>query len=95
MRDHMKETDADRAVRDGAYAVTGEELRQFIDRIEQLETEKADIGSQIKDVFAEVKGRGYSTKAIRQIVKDRKRNPDDLAEDQAVLDLYKSALGMV
>lgn len=77
------------------YAVTADELRQFIERIEQLNAEKADIAEQIKEVYAELKGRGYSTPIVREIVKLRKRKPDDVAEQEAVMDLYKSALGMV
>lgn len=96
MRDHppMKETEADRAVTAALFVGTGEELRQIIERVEQLEAEKAGVAGQIKDIWAEAKGRGYDTKVIRQIVKDRRRKPDDLAEEQAVLELYRAALGM-
>ena len=76
------------------YTVTGEELRQFIERIERLEVEKKDIADQIKEVMAEIKGRGYDTKAVRAIVSIRKRDADDVAEEEAVLELYKVALGM-
>jgi uncharacterized protein (UPF0335 family) len=77
-----------------AYNVTADELRQFIERIEQLDSEKADIAEQRKEVLAEAKGRGYSTPIIREIVKMRKMKPDDLAEREAVLDMYRAALGM-
>lgn len=77
-----------------AYAVTADELRQFIERVELLEQEKADIASQIKDVFAESKSRGFDNKALRQIIKERSRDKNSLAEEQAVLDLYREALGM-
>jgi len=77
-----------------AYNVTADELRQFIERIEQLDSEKADIAEQRKEVLAEAKGRGYSTPIIREIVKMRKIKPDDLAEREAVLDMYRAALGM-
>ena len=90
----MRETDDDRAVRDGAFAVTAGELRQFIERYEQLESEKKDVAEQQKEVMGEAKGRGYDTKAIRQIIRDRARKPHELAEEQAVVELYKSALGM-
>ena len=76
------------------YSVTADELRQFIERAETLAAEKRDIAEQEKEVFAEAKGRGYDTKALRKIVALRKRKPDDIAEEEAVLDLYKSALGM-
>ncbi len=78
-----------------AYAVTADELRQFIERFEQLEAEKKDVADQQKDLMAEAKGRGYDTRVMRQIVALRKRKPDELAEEEAVLEVYKSALGMV
>lgn len=76
------------------YAVTAEELRQFIERFEQLEAEKKDVADQQKEVMAEAKGRGYDTRALRKIVALRKKKPDELAEEEAVLDVYKQALGM-
>ena len=77
-----------------AYEVTASELRQLIERVERLEQEKADVASQIKEVFAESKSRGFDNKALRQIIKERSRDKDSLAEEQAVLDLYREALGM-
>lgn len=74
--------------------VTSDELRQFIERIEQLNAEKKEISDQIKETYAEAKGRGYSTPIIREIVKLRKMNPDDLAEREAILDMYRSAIGL-
>ena len=90
----MKETEADKAVAYAAYSVTGDELRQFIERYEQLAAEKSDVSERQKEVMAEAKGRGYDTKAIRQLIALRKRKPDDIAEEQAVLDLYLQCLGM-
>jgi len=78
-----------------AYAVTADELRQFIERYERLDAEKADIADQQKEVMAEAKGRGYDTSAMRKIIAMRKRDKDDLAEEEAILEMYKSALGMV
>ena len=77
-----------------AYAITAEELRQFIERYEHLEAEKKDITDQQKEVMAEAKGRGYDTKVLRKIIGLRKRKPDEIAEEEAVLELYKAALGM-
>lgn len=77
-----------------AYQVTADELRQFVERIEQLESEKREIAEQIKEVFAESKGRGYDTKALKKIVAMRKKNRDQLAEEEAVLGVYLEALGM-
>ncbi|NIY73866.1 DUF2312 domain-containing protein [Marivivens donghaensis] len=74
--------------------VAAQELRSFIERIERLEQEKKDIADQIKEVMAEAKGRGYDTKVMRKIVSLRKRDQDDIAEEEAILDMYKSALGM-
>lgn len=77
-----------------SYNVAADELRQFVERLEQLDAEKRDIADQAKEVKAEAKGRGYSTAMISEIVKMRKLKPDDLAEREAILDMYKSALGM-
>ena len=90
----MKETEADKAVRDSAFRVTGAELRAFIERIERLAAEKKELADQQKEVFAEAKGRGYDTKIIRRVIALRKREPDDIAEEEAVLEMYKEALGM-
>ncbi|MFV0385322.1 DUF2312 domain-containing protein [Paracoccus sp. (in: a-proteobacteria)] len=79
---------------DASYNVTSDELRQFIERIERLEEEKKDIADQIKEVFAESKGRGFDAKAMRAILKIRKREPNDLAEEEAIVEMYKQALGM-
>ena len=76
------------------YRVTADELRQFIERFENLEIEKRNIADQQKEVMAEAKGRGYDTKILRKIVVLRKRDLQDIAEEEAVLDMYKSALGM-
>lgn len=77
-----------------SYGVAAGELRAFIERIERLDAEKKEIADQQKEVMAEAKGRGYDTKVIRKVVAMRKRDADDLAEEEAVLEMYKSALGM-
>ena len=82
------------SVIDTTYRVTADELRQFVERYERLEMEKKDIADQQKEVMAEAKGRGYDTKVLRKLVALRKRDPQDLSEEEAVLDLYKEALGM-
>lgn len=79
---------------DAAYSVTADELRQFIEQYEHLEAEKKDIASQQKEIMAEAKGRGYDTKVMRKIVALRKRKADDIAEENALLEMYGSALGM-
>ncbi|MBU2982135.1 DUF2312 domain-containing protein [Lentibacter algarum] len=77
-----------------SYRVGAEELRQFIERFERLEAEKKDIAEQQKEVMAEAKGRGYDTKILRKVVALRRRDANDIAEEEAVLEMYKEALGM-
>lgn len=77
-----------------SYRVTADELRQFIERMERLDAEKRDLAEQQKEVMAEAKARGYDTKVIRKVIALRKREPDDIAEEEAVLEMYKEALGM-
>ena len=79
---------------EGSARVAAAELRQFIERFERLEAEKKDIADQQKEVMAEAKGRGYDTKVMRKVIALRKRDADDIAEEEAMLDLYKQALGM-
>lgn len=80
---------------DNQGGVAAGELRQFIERVERLEEEKAALQDDIKDVMAELKGRGYDVKAVRAILKLRKKDPDERAEEEAVLELYLNALGMI
>jgi len=79
---------------DTSYRVTADELRQFIERFERMDAEKADIAEQQKEVMAEAKGRGYDTKVMRKIIAMRKQDSNDLAEEEAVLEMYREALGM-
>ena len=78
----------------GSYRVAADELRQFVERFESLEIEKRNIDDQQKEVMAEAKSRGYETKIMRKLVVLRKRDLQDLAEEEAILSMYKSALGM-
>jgi len=75
--------------------ISGERLKSCIERIERLEEEKAALAADIKDVFAEAKGNGFDTKIMRQILKIRKMDKDDVDEQETLLDLYKQALGMM
>ena len=77
-----------------AFTVATGELRAFVERIERLRAEMDEIKEQEKEVFAELKGRGYMTRPVRTILKLRKRDKDDIAEEEAVLEMYKAALGM-
>jgi len=75
-------------------AVTAVELRQIIEQFEQLESERNDLAERQKELMADAKCRGYDTKVIRKIIALRKRDKDDIAEEEAVLEMYKAALGM-
>ena len=77
-----------------SYRVAADELRAFIERFERLDAEKKDIADQQKEVMAEAKGRGYDTKVLRKLVALRKREAHEIPEEEAVLELYKEALGM-
>ena len=79
---------------DSSYRVTADELRQFIERIERLDAEKKDLAEQQKEVMAEAKGSGYDTKVMRKLITMRKRDQNDIAEEEAILEMYKEALGM-
>jgi len=79
---------------DQAYSVAADELRQFIEQYEQLEAEKKDITERQKEVMSEAKARGYDTKVMKKIVALRKRDRDDIAEEEAILEMYRQALGM-
>ena len=75
--------------------IAGERLKSFIERIERLEEEKRTLAEDIKEVYAEAKGTGFDTKIIRQIIRIRKRDQDELDEEETLLDLYKRAIGML
>lgn len=75
--------------------IAADQLRSIIDRVEKLEEEKSAIGDDIRDVFAEAKGNGYDVKALRQILKIRKMDAQERDEQEAVLDTYLRALGML
>jgi uncharacterized protein (UPF0335 family) len=75
--------------------IAGERLKSFIERIERLEEEKRTLAEDIKEVFSEAKGVGFDVKTMRQIIKIRKTDQEDLDEQEALLDTYKRALGML
>jgi uncharacterized protein (UPF0335 family) len=74
--------------------IAGERLRSFIERVERLEEEKRALAQDIKEVYAEAKGTGFDVKTMRQIVKIRKMDQNELDEQETLLDVYKRALGM-
>ena len=71
-----------------------DELRSFIERWEALEADKKAIVEDQKEIMAEAKGRGYDTKVMRRVIAERKRDQEEIAEEEAILDLYRAALGM-
>ena len=79
----------------GQSTVAREQLRAFVERIERLEEEKKALAEDIRDVYAEAKGNGYDVKVMREVVKLRKQEAHERQEHEAVLDLYKHALGMI
>ncbi len=74
--------------------VARDQLRAFVERIERMEEEKKSITDDIKEIYAEAKGMGYDTKVLRQVVRIRKQDQHERAEQEAILDLYLHALGM-
>ena len=80
---------------DNAYGVAAGELRQFIEQFEQLEAEKKDVAERQKELMAEAKARGYDTKVMKKVIALRTRDQDDIAEEEAILEMYKAALGMI
>ena len=68
-------------------------LRSIIDRVERLEEERKALGSDIRDIMAEAKSAGFSTKVLRMLIKIRKQEPADVEEDEILLDTYRRALG--
>ena len=72
--------------------IASEQLRQYISRIERLESDKANIADDIKQVFDEAKANSFDTKVMKQVMKLKKLDKDSLAEQEAILDLYRAAL---
>jgi uncharacterized protein (UPF0335 family) len=84
MNDHIED----------APTVTGQQLRQLIEKYERLEAEKTDIANAQKEVMAEAKGGGFDPKVMRKIIAIRKRDANDLAEEEAIMEMYMTSLGM-
>ena len=81
-------------VTETSQTVAAGQLRAFIERIERLEEEKKTITDDIKEVYAEAKGTGFDTKAVRTIIRLRKKDQAERQEEEAIIDLYMAALGM-
>ena len=75
-------------------AIAVDQLRSYVERVERLEEEKAALAADIREVYSEAKGTGFDTKILRQVVRLRKLDRADFQEQEAILDLYMSALGM-
>lgn len=74
--------------------ITNEELKQFVERYEQLDSEEVDIKDQKKELKTELRGRGFDVSVFLAIIALRKKDPDDVSEFEALLETYKQALGM-
>lgn len=99
MKDNLMSEDAlgaidDETISSSSYRITAGELRSFIERYERLGEEKKDIADQQKEVMAEAKARGYDVKILRKLVALRKKDPQEISEEEAVLQVYRDALGM-
>lgn len=81
-------------IKSDSYRVTAGQLRQYVEGYEKLSLEKQEISDHQKDLMAEAKANGYDTAVLRKLIALRKRDADDVAEEEAVLGLYKEALGM-
>lgn len=79
---------------ESAQTIAVGQLRAFIERIERLEGEKKDISSDIREVYAEIKGSGYDVKAVRALIRLRAQDEDKRNEEMAMIQLYADALGM-
>lgn len=94
MTDDEMLDDSDAAVERAMSTSTDNQLRLFIERIERLEEEKKGMADDIRDTYNEAKSQGYDPKMMRRIVALRKMNPEDRREMEAIMDVYKAALGM-
>ena len=75
--------------------IAGDRLKSFVERIERLEEERRALGQDIKEVFSEAKGTGFDPKIMRQVIRLRRMDKDDLDEQESLIDIYKRALGML
>ncbi len=86
---------ADESSTQDVGGVAGQRLKSFIERVERLEEEKKILAEDIKEIYAEAKGVGFDTKTIRKLISLRKMEPEKRNEEEELLDLYKSAIGMI
>lgn len=79
---------------DNSAGIAGERLRAIVERIERAEEDKAEIMADIREIYAEAKGAGFDTKALRKIIALRKKDAEEAREEQELLEIYAHALGM-
>ena len=87
-------TSSQRAQTSEIAGIAGDVLSQFIDRIERLEEERAELSQDVRDIYLEAKGNGFDPKIMRQIIALRKKDRREVEEEESLLELYKQALGM-
>lgn len=79
---------------DNEAAIAGDQLKSIVERIERLEEEKSTIAEDVKEVYAEAKGNGYDVKILRKIIARRKRDREELQQEEAMIELYEGSLGV-
>ena len=87
----MRGTEAIQSSRSSSHI---ERLRSFVERIERMEDDRTNLAADIREIYAEAKGTGFDGKALRQVVKLRKMDPQDLREQESLLQVYRDALGV-
>jgi len=90
----LKQTDADRAIADRVLSVAEAQIVAFADRADRIEAERKDAVDAAKELFAEAKALGFDAKALRKAIALRRRDRNDLAEEEAMMELYRGALGI-
>jgi len=73
--------------------ISAERLRSLVERIERLDSERKALGSDIKDIYQEAKSAGFDAKVMRRLIAIRRQEPADVEEQDALLDVYRNALG--
>lgn len=77
-----------------AGGITPQQLKQYVERIETIEQQKSNLAADIREVYAEAKGNGFDTRTMRSIIRLRKLNPEQRAEQDELLELYRHAVGL-
>ena len=93
-RDDLLGDEEDAGIGHNSVTASGKQILSIIERYERITEEIKELQVDRKEIMAEAKGRGYDTKIMRRVIAERKRDQDDIAEEEAILDLYRAALGM-